>query len=260
MYAKVGLIFLLPVAMGLCSLVQAAVTVVAASPSSRSVPLGRPVSVSFAWIATTDTHNNVTVSSSHGVFLTPTALDLGTVERPMSKTISGPATAPIRESVVIPASVIYQTYKAGFDKLIYQRSFNDGDGSETGQITLHITSSEAAEFTISRLALQFDDGSPLRVVPSNDRLQVQANIRFVGSGFFKATWELAGPGSMKDAPDYVPLRAVRHYLTGSEPIALTSPDLPTDAAGQYRIRLRISDPQPEFDPPVIRYLVAAGKG
>ncbi len=125
---------------------------------------------------------------------------------------------------------------------------------------MNITRPLSDGFNISRLALQFDDGAPLRTVPTTNRLQVHANIGFVGSGFLEATWELAGPSGTEMSPVYRPLQSVRHYLTGAEPIVLTSPALPTNVVGRYRVRLRISDPLPGFDIPAVQYFVGQNKG
>ncbi|MFQ6023050.1 MAG: hypothetical protein ACE5NW_10040 [Acidiferrobacterales bacterium] len=239
--------------------VQAAVTDVAASPSSRSVQLGRTAAVSLRWAATTDDGDNTTVHSTEGVFLTPNAVTLGTIRRPVSTSMGGSSVAVLSETTLVPKGVIDKAHQMGFDKLIYQRRFDDGAGSSQGQITLNIARPLAGGFSISRLTLQFDDGTPLRIVPANNPLQVQANIGFDGSGYLQATWELAGPESAV-TPVYRPLHAVRHYLTGSEPIVLISPELPTDMVGHYRVRLRINNPPPRFDIPVIQYVIGNDKG
>jgi hypothetical protein len=83
-------------------------------------------------------------------------------------------------------------------------------------------------------------------------------MRFLGAGYIQAIWEIAGPDRSAETV-YRPLQAARYYLTGDEPIVLSSPSLPTDVAGHYRIRLRISDPQLAFDVPVIRYIVVGRK-
>jgi hypothetical protein len=237
---------------------QAAVTGVAASPSSRQLLLDRVTPVTLAWAATTDAALGGTVYSPKGIFLTPTAVRLGTVERPMSKVISGTTTAMLNETALVPTRVIDDARKLGFDRLIYQRRFDDGRGSASGEIVLNIAPTGVAGFSVSRLALHFDDGAPARTVPTRDRLRVHASMRFLGAGYIQAIWEIAGP-SLFGEPTYRPLQAARYYLTGDEPIVLSSPSLPTDVAGHYRIRLRISDPQPAFDVPVIRYIVVGRK-
>lgn len=240
--------------------IPAAVMGVAASPSSHNLPLGRSSSVSLAWATATDAAGEATIASDEGVFVTPTGVPLGKIQRPMWKPVGGPSTLTLAESILVPASVIAQAHTSGFNKLIYRRSFDDGDMARTGQITLHIVVPASTGFSISRLALQFDDGRPVRSIPSHDPLQVQANITFAGSGFLRAIWELARPSSPDGNRVYQPLLTVRHYLTGGEPIVLNSPDLPTDMVGQYHIRLRIHDPQPGFDIPVIQYFVGQDQG
>ncbi len=236
---------------------QAAVTDVVASPSSRQLLLERTTPVSLAWATTIDAAPGSTVSSSQGIFLTPTAVPLGTVERPVSKVLNGTTSAMLSETAFVPTRIVSEARKLEFDRLIYQRRFDDGRGSASGEIVLNIGPTKVAGFSVSRLALQFDDGAPARVVASSKPLRVDANLRFLGAGYMQATWEVAGP-DLSDKQAYRPLQAVRYFLTGDEPVVVTSPTLPTDVAGHYRIRLRISEPQLAFDVPVIRYIVAGG--
>ena len=96
-----------------------AVPGVAASPSSRQLLPDRVTPVTLAWAATTDAGLGGTVYSPKGIFLTPTAVRLGTVERSMSKVISGTTTAVLNETAFVPTRVIDEARKLGFDRLIY---------------------------------------------------------------------------------------------------------------------------------------------
>ncbi|MGE5240614.1 MAG: hypothetical protein ACM3NI_03115, partial [Bacteroidota bacterium] len=60
-------------------------------------------------------------------------------------------------------------------------------------------------------------------------------------------------------PVFRPLISVRQYLVGSDKQTLRSPILPTNSSGLYLVRLRITDPVPGFDQPVLRYFVSSGK-
>ena len=239
----------------------AAVTGVTTSPSSANMPHGRSASFAVVWSVTTNTAGPVTVSSAQGQFLTPSAVNLKTNTKSLSKSASGPTTVRIRETVLVPSHVILRARKLGFNKLVYRRSFTDGGPSSIGEITLNIVTPMSAGFSISRLSLLFDDEALLRVISRDDKIQAQAQLTVVGSGFFKAIWEVADPTtSSNKEPVFRPLRQVQRYIIAKiDPEVLKSPELPTNQTGQYLVRLRIIQPEPGFDIPVLRYFVGTKK-
>lgn len=252
-------------AFGISLPAESAITAVDTSPNNTNVPLARSTSVAVGWSATTDTAGPVTVSSTQGMFRTPSGVTLGTVNKILSKSIVGPTNITFSEVVLIPMNIIYRAHKMGFDQLRYERSFTDGVAA-TGQITLFITSPKAATFGISRLALLFDDDQPIRIVNRRETLKARVAVAVVGTGLLQATWEVAGPNLevagpnlSADSPVYRPLKTVRQYLSAGDETALAGPELPTDRTGAYLVRLRVAKPELGFDAPVIRYFVQASK-
>jgi hypothetical protein len=52
---------------------------------------------------------------------------------------------------------------------------------------------------------------------------------------------------------------VRPYFAGGDKQTLSSPNLPAETSGLFLVRLRITDPAPDFEQPVIRYFVSSGR-
>jgi hypothetical protein len=210
----------------------------------------------------------ITVSSTQGVFRNGCsgATVLRTVNTTLSATrnaVGVVATFAISETVQIPLDLIRAAKIAGFDQLAYVRAFTDV-GTQIPSVaffcaTFPLTSSSAAGFAVTRIALTFDDNSPVRVVRPRETMHARAEIRFNGTGLLQATWELAGPTSTAGEPFYRPLATVRQYFAGGDKLTLASPDLPAEASGLYLVRLRIADPVPDFEQPVIRYFVSSGQ-
>lgn len=243
----------------------AAVTSVTTIPASQNVALGRATSVPIVWRVTDDQAvggppGPFVVSSTSGIFCIiadVACITLGTVSKTLSKTHStvGGITLSITESVLVPSEIIFRAHKLGLSSFRYQRSFTPAGTGGTGFITLNITSPSAAGFGISRLALYFDNGAPVRLVSRNDPLQVFADVTFSGTGLLQAFWEVADPTTTSGSPIFRPLRTVRQYLTAGDTQTLNGPKFPTSLTGLYLARLRITDPVPGFDAPTIRYFV-----
>jgi hypothetical protein len=167
------------------------------------------------------------------------------------------------ETVRIPPDLITAARAAGSDQLAYSRTFTDV-GTQVPSVTsfcatFPITSAAAAGFAITRIALTFDNGAPVRIVGTKETLHAQAEIRFTGTGLLQATWEVAGPTSTAGEPFFRPLATVRQYLAGGDRQTLSGPNLPVETSGLFLVRLRIADPAPDFEQPVIRYFVTSGK-
>ena len=241
--------------------IHAAITNVTPSPSSALVTLNQPASLTLNWsvAANLSGSTTATVSSTRGVFGTSTSVTLGTLPSTLSRTVTGSTTTSFTETILIPPDVIYRAHKLGFSNLVYQRTFTDGAVARTSNVTLNITSASASSFSVSRLALYFDDGSQVRVLPPKEPLHVQADVGFVGTGLLQGIWEVAGPASTAGNPAYRPLQTVHQYFVSGDKQILRGPDLPTDSTGIYLVRFRITEPQPGFDTPVIRYFVSSGK-
>jgi hypothetical protein len=161
------------------------------------------------------------------------------------------------ESVLVPQDVAQRAFKLGVSTLLYRRTFADSNGGATlvGSVTLNISSSATSGFGVTRMALSFDNGAPLRLLSRREPLSAQAEINFTGTGLLQGEWEVAGPPSTSSEPFYRTLSQVRQYFAAGASQVLKSPALPTDSAGLYYVRFRISDPVPGFEAPVIRYFV-----
>ncbi len=248
---------------------EAAVSTVSTIPSSQMAPIGISSSLQLLWQVTDSSFSGPitsTVTSSTGSFRTtcPTGTALGTVNVPLTRTqgtSTVPCTSSINESVLVPADILTRANKLGLGSICYQRTFeNPNDpGPQTGFTTISITSSTAAGLGISREALSFDNRAATRIVPVQQPLQAIAEISFSGTGLLKAVWEAAGPESTVGDPIFRPLAQVEQYLSLGDTHTFKSPLLPTNSAGVYLVRLRITDPALTFGSPVIRYFVSEGR-
>ena len=205
---------------------RAAVTTVSSTPAARSVPLARASSVSLVWNVTRSTvggTGGTTVSSLSGTFRagSVTGVVLGTVTRSLSQ--SRPLTPltvfSFRESLLVPAEVVFRAHELGAERLFYVRTFDDGTGAATGAIELTVTGGAAGSYGVERLALTFEDGSVIDVVEPGTSLRAVARITFSGSGLLRAVWEVADPASLPGEPVFRPLVTVRRYVTArSSPV------------------------------------------
>lgn len=234
-------------------------------PSAKNVPLGKSTSISFVW-RVTDTSSPgfvVTISSNSGQFCVGTVFvctTLRTVSKRLSVTYTSngtPTTFSIAESVLVPQAVIDQAKKLGFNTVLYRRSWTPGGTFPNGAITLNITGSAAAGFSINRQSMRFDDNSIIKLLNEKESLRAKADITYNGSGQLRGKWEVAGPGSTSGEAIFRNLRTVRKYLGSGDKRTLISPPLPSDRAGSYMVRLHITSPAPGFESPVIRYYVGA---
>lgn len=238
---------------------------VTASGSVNSVALGQPTVVTVVWVVTRQTDGNggncgATVSSTVGTLRggidgtpllgIPTTLTQ-TQLCPSAPLASTPFT--FTETIVIPADAVRRAQLLG--SLSYTRNFDDGFGGNTGALGLLISSSATGPFGVVREALAFDNGAPARVLTLNEPLGAVAELTFSGTGLLQAQWEIAGPESTSGTPVFRVLSQVRQYLISGDTHVFRSPPLPTDAAGLHFVRLRVTDPTPGFEAPVIRYFV-----
>lgn len=240
-----------------------------AFPAIQNVTLGPGDTVSFNWyVVRADNLGSCgnTVYSTSGTFALSgnrAQTVLGTTTTTISQTkqctfaMSHVVTTgfTIPETLSVPADVIYRANKLGAADFGYTRVFSDGYQTNSGTLTLRITSASGA-FTLTTMSLTFDNGSPVRVLERKEKNRAVANLGFNGVGLLQGMWEVADPSSTAGEPVYRPLAQVRQYLNGISPQTIQSPDLPTDRTGLYLVRLRVTDPAPGFELPVIRYFVA----
>lgn len=244
------------------------ITNVAPNPATRPVSLAQPTALPVFWsvlrapiagcgAVVSSPFGEIRVGDSNGLVVM-------TVRTALSQTRpcgNAPEPFTFTESVLIPADVVQRAQKLGASNLVFERLFSDGVGTpQIGSVRLPVASSAAAGFSVSREALQFDNGAPTRVLARREALRAFAQIDYTGSGPLQGTWEIAGPGSTAGEPIFRPLSEVRDFLAPTaEKTVIKSPLLPTDTTGLYLLRLRITDPSLSFEAPVIRYFVTEGK-
>lgn len=117
----------------------------------------------------------------------------------------------------------------------------------------------AASFGVSRIAVTFDDRKPVTVVERDGKLKVQAEVSVSGSGLLVGAWEVAGPNTDGNRPNYRVLGQVHQPVSGVEIAEIAGPALPTYSTGQYLVRLRVVEPALAFETPVVRYSVIEKK-
>ncbi len=244
--------------------VQAAIVSVGVTPGNAAVPVGQTTSVSLRWTVERSAsppgrvRAGEDVFSERGEFYDDTGRLLGRVEQRLLQTrpVSPGDTFTFRETVRVPATLLYRAHKAGVRLIYYQRTFDDGYGTQSASTEMRLTSAAAAGFNLSRLALSFEGGWLHRVVAPGEALRPRAVVSFSGSGQFRATWEVAEPATTRGEPVFRPLRSVRRYLTGGGEASIEGPVLPTRSQGTYLLRLRIDAPEVGFVLPSLRYVVA----
>jgi hypothetical protein len=155
------------------------------------------------------------------------------------------------------------------------------DGAETTarefQVAISVgTQNSSAAFSISYLALRWEDGSTERSVRQGDTgLMAFADVKFDGAGQLQAEWLVDGQslrtvnlplGAIKLATMpagrvtavAIPARAATVPPTGTPAITAAAPsglqiELPTNVAGEHRVTLKVLQPKLAFPVPVLRY-------
>lgn len=234
------------------------------TPSSANVPLGQSASVPIVWSTSHTSGTQTSVTSTSGTFRDTCAGNntLGTINTSLSKTGAFPSLTPIflSEAVLVPADIIQRARALGVTQIGYLRTFTYPSAlSDSGCLTLNITSSAAASLGISGEILSFDNGSSVRILPRNNAIHAQAELGYNGTGLLQAVWEIAEPATTSGTPVFRPLTQVREYLTLGDVKTLKSPALPSSTVGLYLVRLRVIDPVVPFTTPSIRYFVAEGR-
>jgi hypothetical protein len=258
------------------TLAEASVIGLNVAPSSQNVAIGQTGTVTVTWTVVNSllTPSTTSTVTSFGAFvpsctLTPPFV-LGTPTNPiLSSTVPTAGATTIThnviDTVIVPAELIQRARDAGLSTIFYLRRFfvpptiEAADPGRFACVGLNITGSAGAGFSVSREALSFDNGAPVRIVARGHKLQAQADISYAGIGLLQGVWEVAEPPSTSGEPIYRVLSQVRQSLVLGDTQRLKSPDLPTALTGLHLLRLRVTDPAPAFEAPVIRYFVGEGR-
>jgi hypothetical protein len=246
----------------------AAIVSVSTAPTRLPVSATAPSTATVVWRVVRFPGSTVpfpgTISSPSGQFLV-NGVVVGTVNRTLSRSTPGLTTANeafiFNESVTVPLAVAYRAVKERAP-IVYQRTFTDSSGaiapfpaSLGGSIDLVPSGPGSEPFSISRLALSFDDQSRVKVLSKGSRLRAIAEINATGSGLIAGQWEIALSPTTAGAPVFRPLALVRQPVAGGGRTIITSPPLPTRFEGNNLVRLRITDPATFFEEPQIQYYV-----
>ncbi len=97
----------------------------------------------------------------------------------------------------------------------------------------------------------------MRVLRAGESTVAIAEINYSGGGVLNGLWEVATPPSTQGQPVFVPFASASVNLAAGGLSEVTSPALPTTAAGNYYVRFRVRTPIVPFDGLVLRYAVEA---
>jgi hypothetical protein len=233
--------------------VATALATAVAQPSSLTIALGRatPPPLILTWRTT---GAGPVVSFGGRVFLDDAAQTTIQTLPPLPAQPTGVAT--YHETIQLRDRDLQRAVQAGVRRIVVVRNFKNGLDLVSGVAVVSITSGLGADFAVTRIQLRLGEGAPLRLVLRGEAVPVWADVSYGGNGELEAVWELAEPGSSAGELVYRPLRRLRRVLGAGQRVSLRAPDLPSDQTGLYLVRLRVVDPAPSFEEPVLRYYVA----
>jgi hypothetical protein len=135
---------------------------------------------------------------------------------------------------------------------------DQGDGATIRAQVVIGALGPGAPFSISYLALRWEDGTVRRTVNRGDSgLAVYADLKYEGTGQLQAQWLVDG----------VPFRGFSRQLAFAQRLTLSSGQitpggpqvsLPTDIPGEHTVTLNVLQPDLAFQVPVIHYFVSLG--
>lgn len=125
-------------------------------------------------------------------------------------------------------------------------------------ISVGVVTGPSAPFSISYVALRWEDGTVRKTVNQGDTLVAYADLKYEGTGLLQAQWVV---------DDGVVFRSFSRQLTFANRLTLNSGQmtpggprlsLPTNIPGEHVVTLKIIQPGLSFEVPVIRYFVSLG--
>jgi len=232
------------------------------TPSQLTITATGRSQINWTVIENAANGGQVVISSPNGVFLTPGGSVLATVTKPLKTTrnvLNGSVTTfSFSEALTIPQSILRLAQKKGFSRFVYTRQFTDfpDNTAKTAVVSFSISGGGAAGgLRIRRVEMEFDDGRITAVLAPDNRIKAHTVISYSGTGLLEYTWEVASPPSTQGQPVFVPITSRRQYLLAGDKVVLLSPNLPSGMIGNYRVRLRIDKPKPDFQLPELRFAV-----
>ncbi len=252
MKKKIGyLLLVLTIFLILIETTEAAITTF---PSSITIPRGLQTTKPITYNMTTPIGSACTQATSlNGEFISGPYI-LGTVNTPLSAVLTG-GSGTASETLVIPIRIIRRAEQLQVNRFQYRRQFSYGCltpiAPDTGTVQVTLTSEAAAEFSITRLQLYFENRrAEITVKRNQPSLKAYADIRFVGSGFLRGYWEVDGRI----------LSYVNMNLVYGRSVTVESPDvppLPTFVTGTHILKFVITSPSLDLPLPEAIYFVTA---
>jgi hypothetical protein len=188
-----------------------------------------------------------------GTFLGPTRSALQIVSTLVTTNVVN-GSGVITESLTIPASLIDNAIRSGYQQILYERAWVGAANSPTSQVSILVASSEAVgPLRIRRIELYFGNRRGETTVNRNQRgLKAFGDIRYAGTGVLTGYWEVDGRRILD----------VNRQLTFGTNVTLSTPevpDLPTFDTGAHIVRLVLTNPPPAGPLPQLLYYVTAAK-
>lgn len=243
--------------------VHASVLTVNGTTLSGNLTAGQGGTARLEWTVESDQGLGTTVTSQAGEFRagSPSGPVIGSLNQSLQGTTDtqglNVTIATLTERVTVPQQVALRAQAENVNRIFVVRSFDDGGGSSSGNTAVALTGGLGGEFRLTRIALRFQDGSVQQVAAPESELGATASITFSGSGRLEGRWEIAQPSSTLGEPRFRSIGVVRRQLVGAgREVQLRSPRLPTGDTGIYLLRLRITNPAPDFEPPEIGYAIS----
>jgi hypothetical protein len=250
---------------------EAQTAAASATPSTMSASLQSTLPTTLVWtvhltapagarvivLPTTATSPQATVSTPGGQVLEVVPLPL-TVRLAGVPTSSVQGTTP--ETFRITPAAVAEAQRLGVNTLVLSRTFTAGGPPyvATATVSIGLGGSGSGPLELSRVALHFDDRTLVRLLRQGESAVAIAEITYSGNGVFSGLWEVATPPSTQGEPVFVPLGAASSNLTAGGITEVTSPALPSAAAGTYYVRFRVRNPVVSFQSLLLRYAVEQG--
>jgi len=244
---------------------QARIISVTANTNNNQASLINSTQIQINWRISVEARNSglLTVRSMNGTFFAPnreTQLGMTSNLLTQNRTLNEGqgATLNIRESLVIPQTVARRAQQLGFSQVLFLRTFTDTPDATTATSVLLIDlagASSAGQIQIDRVQMQFSNGKRVTSLSAESELQAEALLRYRGSGMIEYSWEIASPPSTQGQIFYTPMVSHKQFVLAGSEIKLQSPILPSSINGLYFVRLKLNNPNPNFEMPILRYTV-----
>lgn len=244
---------------------QARIISVTANTNNNQASLINSTQIQIDWRISVEARNSglLTVRSMNGTFFAPnreTQLGMTSNLLTQNRTLNEGqgATLNIRESLVIPQTVARRAQQLGFSQVLFLRTFTDTPDATTATSVLLIDlagASSAGQIQIDRVQMQFSNGKRVTSLSAESELQAEALLRYRGSGMIEYSWEIASPPSTQGQIFYTPMVSRKQFVLAGSEIKLQSPILPSSRNGLYFVRLKLNNPNPNFELPILRYTV-----